>query len=100
MRVLAIAAAVCFVVSFALALLLPPTLSLAGMIARADHPMLVRIQNVVRGTFGDWVWVNVAVPVLARPDWLIPLTLGIVCAGAAATLASRRAAPHSRHRRP
>lgn len=99
-RVLAILAAICVVASFSLALLLPPTLSLAGVIARLDHIFLVGLQDAVKGTFGDWMWAKVAMPVLTRPGWLLPLALGIVFGGVAVSLATRRAAPRSRHRRP
>lgn len=99
-RVLLVLAAICFVASFALALLLPSTLSLAGFIARVDHAALVDLQNATRATLGDSVWRSVLVPLLGRPDWLLPLTLGLVFAGAALTCASREAAPRSRHRRP
>jgi hypothetical protein len=99
-RVLAVLAAICFVVSFALALLLPATLPLGVMIARIDHMVLVHVQDAVRAYLGDWVWVEVAVPLLARPDWLLPLLLGIVFAGAAVTTASRPTITRSRHRRP
>jgi hypothetical protein len=99
-RILAVLASICFVASFSLALLLPATLTLAGMIARIDHMVLVHVQDVVRTYVGDWLWTDVAIPILARPDWLPPLLLGIVFAGAAVTTASRQAAPRSRHRRP
>ena len=90
-RVLAVLAAACFVASFALALLLPSSLSLAGMIARIDHMGLVEVQDIVRGYVGEWVWVGLVIPILERPDWLMPLLLGIVLAGAAVSIASRRA---------
>jgi hypothetical protein len=95
-RVLAVLAAACFVASFTLALLLPPTLTLAGMITRIDHMFLVHAQNVVRDYIGDWLWVGVIIPTLARPDWLLPLLLGIVFAGAAVSTASRSVAPRRR----
>ena len=99
-RVLAILASICLIVSFAIALLLPPTLSLAAVIARADHLLLVGLQDAVRGGLGDWAWKNLAVPLLARPGWLFPLALALLLGAAAITFASRQTAPHSRHRRP
>lgn len=99
-RILAILAAICVVASFSLALLLPPSLSLAGVIARLDHLLLVGLQDVVKATLGDWAWANIAMPLLTRPGWLLPLALGMIFGGAAVSLATRRTAPRSRHRRP
>ena len=93
-------AATCFVASFTLALLLPASMPLGTMIARIDHTILVRVQDAIRGSFGDWLWAGVVIPILSRPDWLLPLLLGIVFAGAAVTTASRPVLPSSRTRRP
>jgi hypothetical protein len=42
---------------------------------------------------------NVALPVLMRPVWLLPAGLGLVAAGAAATAATRRGGARSHRRR-
>jgi hypothetical protein len=99
-RVLAVLAAICLVASFAIALLLPPSLSLAQVIARADHTAMVRLQGLVRDGLGEWSWRSLAIPILARPGWLTPLAIGLLLGGAAVSMASRAMAPRSRHRRP
>lgn len=98
-RVLWVLAAMSFVASFALALMLPPMLPLAGLIARLDHGALVKLQNFVTGTFSDWVWTVLVMPLLTRPDWLVPLALGVVFAGMALSVASRAAETRPDRRR-
>lgn len=88
-RLLWVLAAICLVASFTLALLLPPSLPLAELIARMDHGALVRLQEFVRAHFSDWAWTGLVLPLLTRPDWLVPLALGIVLAGMAVSLGSR-----------
>ena len=74
-------AALCGVASFTLALLLPLRLTLASLIARWDHGALVRLQDFVRTNVSDWAWTEVVLPLLGRPDWLLPLALGLVFVG-------------------
>jgi hypothetical protein len=87
-RVLWVLAAMFLVASFTLALLLPPTMTLSSLIARVDHTALVRMQDFVRANVSDWAWTAVVVPMLARPDWLVPLAFGIVFAGLALSVGS------------
>lgn len=96
-RVLAVLAAVCLVTAFTLLLMLPPMLSLNECISRVDHLMLVGMQNMIRDHISAWVWQTLLVPLLVRPSWLLPLSLGIVLGGAAVTTAWPPAAS-SRHR--
>jgi hypothetical protein len=98
-RVLWVLSAACMVASFTLALLLPPSLTLASLVARADHMALVRLQDFVRGHVSDWAWTSVLLPLLARPDWLLPLALGLVFAGLAVSVASRPGATRANRRR-
>ena len=94
-RVLAVLAAMCLVAAFALANLLPVTLSLTRLISMIDHPMLLALQDGVRDHVSEWAWRVLFLPVLMRPCWLTPLVLGIVLGGAALTAASRRRASRS-----
>jgi hypothetical protein len=89
-RVLAVLAAICLVVAFAIGVLLPPMTPLSGVISMIDHDKLVALQNGVRATLTDWAWQNLFLPVLVRPAWFPPLGLGLVFVGAALTIASRR----------
>ncbi len=92
-------AAIFFVVAFALATLLPPMLSLAELVASWDHQVLVSSQDFVRAHVGDWVWFRLVLPVLVRPSWLLPATLGLIAAGAALTANSRHGPQRTRRRR-
>lgn len=97
-RVLAVLAAICLVGAFALLVMLPPMLSLGECIARLDQAMLVGLQNGVRNHLSEWAWRVVLLPLLARPGWLLPLSLGIVLAGAAVSTAWPPAASSRQHR--
>jgi hypothetical protein len=98
-RVLAVLAALCLIGAFALAVLLPPTMSLAELLARYDHGMLVALQNWTSRNLSAWAWRNFAVPLLVRPDWLLLVMLGLVFGGAAVTVTFRGGAAQSRRRR-
>jgi len=98
-RVLAVMAAVCVVAAFAIATLLPPMLPLAQLVAMADSRILFAVREYVLQHWPDWVWSDLMLPELVRPAWLVPLCLGIVLAGGAMTLASRKSVPRSHRRR-
>jgi hypothetical protein len=98
-RILAVTAALLLVGAFALATLLPPSLSLGQFMASIDHPTLLAVQDFVRTRISEWTWREIAVPLLVRPCWLIPLSLGLVTGGLALTLSSQRGAPRSHRRR-
>ncbi len=97
-RILAVLAALCLVCAFGLAVLLPPAMSLAELIARIDHSVLLGLQDWTVRNLSEATWRNLALPLLVRPDWLSPFMLGMVFAGIALTLASR-AVGQSRRRR-
>lgn len=87
-RIFAILAAICVVGAFAIALLYPPMLTLGRLISQIDHQSLVAAQEWIRDQCGDWTWMNLCVPLLARPAWLLPLTLSLVFGGLALTARS------------
>lgn len=97
-RVLAVLAAACLVVAFTLSLMLPLMQSLAQCIDRIDHDELQALQALVRDHVSEWAWQALTLPLLARPSWLAPLSLGIVLGGAAVTIAWPPAAKSHRHR--
>ena len=98
-RILAVLAALCLVAAFGLAVLLPPDTSLAELIARIDHSVLLGLQGWMARNLPEATWRNFAMPLLVRPDWLPAVMLGLIFAGAALTLAFRGgAAQHRRHR--
>jgi len=97
-RTLAVLAAVLFVGAVALATTGTQTLSLGAAMAflsasaeQTVHDWLVRI-------VGPWAWTDVVEPLLIRPAWLPFGSLGLVCAGLAASWPTGGAARRS-HRR-
>jgi hypothetical protein len=98
-RILAVLTALCVVVAFALAMLLPPDTSLVQLVAMVDQDSLVSVQNFVRVHISAWAWNQLAMPMLQRPCWLLPAELGLIFAGLTATFASRRGAARSHRRR-
>ncbi|MGH7210326.1 MAG: hypothetical protein ACREF1_02545 [Acetobacteraceae bacterium] len=96
-RVFAILAAVLLVGAFALATLMAPDLSLGAALFLVSDHALRAAHDGISAHLGSWAWSGVAVPLLLRPVWLIPAGLGLVCTGAALTLATRP--PHHRSRR-
>jgi len=98
-RILAVMSAMCFVLAFALAIMLPPDTPLGLALSGSGPGWLVAVQDTVRKGVSAWVWTNLGLPLLLRPVWLAPVGVGLLAAGAAATLATRRGASRSRHRR-
>lgn len=98
-RILAVLAAAAFVAAFAIATLMPSMSSLAQLVARDDPRALVALHDAVTAYGSAWMWNNLALPLLLRPAWLLPVALGVLCAGGATTLASRTGVPRSHRRR-
>lgn len=76
-RILAALAAALMVGAAGLALIAPPEMSLGGGLDLLNGQALPIIQGMTAG----WVWQNLALPVLARPLWLLPACAGIIFAG-------------------
>ena len=97
-RVLMVMSAISLVVAFGLALLVSPSLSLGAAVSRADHQLLVTLQDSLRQASLDWVWTAFVLPLIARPSWLLPLSLAVLSGGAAFSVATRPPAtrPHRR----
>ncbi len=89
-RVLAVLSAISLVGAFALCILLRPLTPLGRLISMIDHDALVALQDGVRANLSEWAWLNLCVPVLARPCWLPFLGLALIFGGAALPVASRR----------
>ena len=91
-RVFVVIAAVLFVLSAALA-------SVAGPLMRlVDGILLVNPAVVVwlRDHASDWVQQWLLLPFLVRPVWLLPVCLGVVALGVAASVNSFRGTPFHR----
>ena len=65
-RILAILAAMCLVGAFALVTFEPPMLSLGELVAMMDHSLLVAVQDWTRMRVSEWVWAELAVPLLVE----------------------------------
>lgn len=84
-RVFAVAAAVLLVGSVALAALLPDGTSLGQFLHMIDASAPRHLQAVVVQVLGHGVTAALLVPFLVRPAWLVPVCLGVICAGGAVT---------------
>jgi hypothetical protein len=98
-RIMAVLAAILLVGAFALATVLPPGTSLVELLADMDHPLLVWLKDVSTSSLPSWVWDGVEVPILVRPAWLVPTSLGLIALGCAITLGSRKRVVGSHRRR-
>jgi hypothetical protein len=79
--------AACLVASFAIASLLRPWVTLADFVAMLDHGMVQAWNRAEHSAAVTWLWLHVAMPLMARPAWLLPTGLGLVFVGAATTFA-------------
>jgi hypothetical protein len=98
-RALAILAAMLLVGAVALAMLGPPEVPLGQLLFMLDHDMTEALSGSIQHHVASWCWDDIVMPLLQRPAWLLPASLGLVCAGVSLTLASRRGPSQSRHRR-
>ncbi len=81
-RVFAVLAALFLVGAVAIGALTPPGLTLGQGLLMLDH----EATNWLRGGSPAWLWNWIEVPLMERPLWLIPASLGVICAGMAASL--------------
>ncbi len=84
-RTFTILAAILLVAAFGLLVLAPYDMPLVQGLGTLDPSLVERMQRSVVHALGHGAWGNIVTPVLARPIWLIPLSLGIVCVGVATT---------------
>jgi hypothetical protein len=84
-RIFTVLAAALLVATFGMIMLAPYDMPLVQGLTAIDPALLRHIQHAVLHTLGSRAWAALATPVLARPIWLLPLALGVVCAGLAAT---------------
>jgi hypothetical protein len=84
-RIFAVLAAALLVGAIALGTLAPAAMSLREALNIAAPDLLSGIQHALTGRIGTMLWADLISPVLVRPLWLLPTSLGLVCAGAAAT---------------
>ena len=97
-RVLAVIAAIMLVAAVAIATFGAGSISLGQAIYLLDHDVLDRLPLWVSRTLGKWRWISVIQPMLERPAWLLPASLGLVCTGLSLSLSNRKTT-HRSHRR-
>ncbi len=97
-RILAVLAAMLLVGAVAIATLGPPGVPLGQVLFMIDHDLMNALHSSVEQHLATWMWDYLAVPLLLRPAWLLPAAAGIICAGLALSLSSRKSA-HRSHRR-
>ena len=84
-RIFAVLAAVLLVFTFGLIVLTPYDLPLVQGLTAFDPGLVQRLHDFIVPVLGNGIWSRVVTPLLARPAWLMPLALGMVCVGVATT---------------
>jgi hypothetical protein len=97
-RVLAVISAVLLVAAVAIATFGPESISLGQALYLFDHKALDELPGWSTRNLGGWVWSTIIQPLLQRPAWLIPASVGIVCVGLSMSLSNRKTT-HRSHRR-
>jgi hypothetical protein len=82
----------------ALAMLGPPEVPLGQVMFMVDHDLMEAVHTFIGTHMATWLWDYLIVPVMLRPAWLVPVALGLICAGASLTLSTRKST-HRSHRR-
>lgn len=97
-RVLAIFAAIFLVAAVAVATFGSQSISLGRALYLLDHDVLDRLPGWSTRVLGNWVWATVIQPLLVRPAWLLPASIGLVFVGLSLSMSNRKTRDRS-HRR-
>ena len=95
-RILVVLSAAMIVLSVALATLGHRPETLGHLLARTVPGGLADSQNAIIGWSGEWIWINLLLPLLQRPAWLPPAALALLAIGLA--LSTRKTTHRSRRR--
>ena len=98
-RALAVIAAIFLVGGIAIAMLFPANLALAQMIYTIDGNALEWVESSLRRAIPLWTWTWVILPLLVRPAWLLPASIGVIAAGLSITFTRRAETGSPRRRR-
>jgi hypothetical protein len=71
------------VLAFALAALMSPFQTLAELLLIARPGWLDWLNQPTPSGIAGAIWTNIVMPVLVRPDWLLPMMIGLICVGIA-----------------
>ena len=93
-RTFAVLASALLVLSVVLVMAEPYDMPMLQVLAATDPDWPAMVQDSVLAWFGHSVWVNVALPLLVRPVWLVPACLMLVFAGSAISLMPQETPPN------
>jgi hypothetical protein len=99
-RAFAILAAALLVCAFGLVMLTPDGMTLDEGVAALGPRAISDFRHTVQHILGPGAWSRLCMPLLVRPVWLIPLCLGMICAGVAASLSTPSESQRSTRTRP
>jgi hypothetical protein len=97
-RTLAVLSAVLLVLAVAVATLGPRAFSLAWALTQLDSRLVETLHGWTDRYLNAWSWSHLAMPLLARPAWMLPAGLGLICLGLSLSLSYRKGTRRS-HRR-
>lgn len=97
-RILVVLSAILLVGAVAIATVVPPSMPLGEALYLLDEGLTQHLHEIIAGYLSGWAWANLAVPLLLRPAWLVPASLGVICAGAAVSVSNRKATRRTHHR--
>ena len=97
-RVLAVISAVLLVATVAIATFGQGNFSLDQALYLIDPDIAGALPAWSSRILGDAIWRDVVQPLLVRPAWLVPASLGLVCAGLSFSMPTRKATHRSTRR--
>jgi hypothetical protein len=97
-RALAVIAAILLVAAVAIATFGSESITLGQAIYLIDHDVLDKLPLWSSRTLGNWMWLTVIQPMLERPAWLVPASVGLVCIGLSLSLSNRKTTHRSTRR--
>lgn len=97
-RILAVISAILLVFAVGIATFGAESMSLGQALYLLDHDVFDKLPEWSARLMGHWAWDEVIQPMLVRPAWLVPASVGIVCIGLSLSLGNRKST-HRSHRR-
>lgn len=97
-RTLAVISAALLVAAVAIATFGPQSVSLGQGLYLLDHGALDTLRAWTNRVLGHWAWSSLIEPMLVRPAWLLPASLGIICSGLSMSFVNRKTTHRSQRR--
>lgn len=97
-RTLAILSAVLLVGAVTLATLGSGMISLGRALYAIDRDLPDGLHQWLDRNLGGWAWPDMILPLLQRPAWLLPASLGLICVGLSLSVSGGKST-HRSHRR-